>query len=488
MSTRRLASPLTRAAPTARRRQWLPVLAAAGIAVLAVFVHGFRLSAVEWKNDEVGYRNAGVAYLRGDVELNREHPFLVKYLYGAAQLLVGDGSPTAVRAVSAAAAVLTTVVVALLVARVAGLWPGLLAGLLWVVLPHPVQLGVRSESVAPKLERIASLEAVMVLFLTIALYGTWRWVEQGAWRYAALTGAALGAAGASKAAALFAVPSLVALAGWAAVRHRRGGRAFVHAGGAALLAVGVVVLTYAPDLAGVPGHLSAITDNASAQASGGHAVIVAGELYASAPWWSLLWWQWTGQGSVVTALLLGLSVTAVFRPGLPRPLVALLLLSIAVPLAWFSLANGFVLSHYAAIYQAPLTVLVTLVIVDLLRGGGAARLAGAVAGTCLVVAATVTTVGHVATLAPTGFAALAGAQDLVPAGGRIAVSGNPFTAEAYFPGTSVTAAPDPAQRYDAVVVDRRLELSPAVAVLLDAGGWQVVLSAADVELLVRQPG
>jgi hypothetical protein len=52
----------------------------AAILVLGSFVYLHALSAVEWKADELGYRNAGVAYLRGDFTLNAEHPFLVKYL------------------------------------------------------------------------------------------------------------------------------------------------------------------------------------------------------------------------------------------------------------------------------------------------------------------------------------------------------------------------------------------------------------------------
>ena len=458
-----------------------------GLLLLGGYVHLARLPAVDWKDDEVGYRNAGLAYARGDFTLNREHPFLVKYLYGAAERLLGDGSPTAVRLVSGVAAILTGLVLVAFVRHVAGAWTGLLAGLLWPVLPHPVQLGVRAESVAPKLERIANLEAVTVLLLTVATFAAWLWAERHSWRAALVCGAALGAAGSSKATAVVVVPVLAGLVAWSAWRRGHRPRVAQQGLAAAAVAGAVLLLSYAPDLSGAPGHVAAILANASAQATGGHAVIVAGELYPSAPWWSLLYWQWVGQGTLVTALLAGLAAAAPWRPRLRGRLVAFLLLSVAVPLAWFSLANGFILSHYASVYQPALAVLGALVVADLLGGTARSRTVGIVVGGALVAAATTVTVGYVATHPADGYSGLERAAALLPPDARVAVSGNPFTVAAYLRDARVTAAPGLEESVDAVVLDRRRPVSPQVQAVLDRGRFSPVLTTPASTVLAPVP-
>lgn len=462
---------------TLRADRWsVPQLwALLGLLLLSGYVHLARLSAVDWKDDEVGYRNAGVAYTQGDFTLNREHPFLVKYLYGAAERLWGDGSPTAVRLVSGVAAILTGLVLVAFVRHVAGTWTGLLAGLLWTVLPHPVQLGVRAESVAPKLERIANLEAVTVLLLTIATFAAWLWAERHSWRAALVCGAALGAAGSSKATAVVAVPALAGLVAWSAWSRGRRPRAVQQGLAAAAVAGTVLLLSYAPDLPGAAGHVSAILANASAQAAGGHAVIVAGELYPSAPWWSLLYWQWVGQGTLVTALLAGLVAAAPSRPSLDGRLVALQVVSVAVPLTWFSIANGFILSHYISVYQPALAALAALVLASLVAGPARSRVVGIAVGGVLVAAATTVTVGYVATHPADGYSGLEQAGELLPPGADVAVSGNPFTVAAYLRDARVTAAPVPTEDVDAVVVDRRRPVSPEVQAVLDRGRFAPVL-------------
>jgi 4-amino-4-deoxy-L-arabinose transferase-like glycosyltransferase len=470
-------------------RGWSPqqLLALLGLLVVSAYVHLGRLAAVEWKNDEVGYRNAGVAYTGGDFTLNREHPFLVKYLYGVAERLLGDGSPTAVRAVSGVAAILTGLVLVALVRQVAGIWTGLLAGMLWTVLPHPVQLGVRADSVAPKLERLASLEALTVLFLVVALHQAWQWAQRGSWRAALLCGAALGAAGGSKAAAVVAVPALVGLVLWFRLR-RNSAQVLLQVAAGAAAAVLVLLLSYAPDAAGTVGHLQAILDNASAQSAGGHAVVLADQRYESAPWWALLYWQWAGQGTVVTAVLALLCALAPWQRRLDRRLVWSLLAAVAVPLAWFSLVNGFILSHYASLYQPPLAVLAALVVGSLVRDGGRRRALGVLLGGGLVVAAAAVTVGYVAGHPRDGYSGLEQAAELLPPDAAVAVSGNPFTVAAYLPDARVTAAPAPGRAYDAVVVDRRQAVSPQVQALLARARFVPVLETPAAQVLVRSPG
>lgn len=467
-----------RAVPVLARPVWGWI----GLTLLGAYVHLAELAAVEWKNDEVGYRNAGLAYLQGDFTLNTEHPFLVKYLYGIAQSLAGGGSPTAVRVVSGLAALATTAVVVALVTRAAGRGAGLLAGLLWVLLPHPVQLGVRADSVAPKLERIAGLDAVMVLFLSLALLLCWRWFETGRWWHALAAGVSVGLAGGSKAAAAFVVPAFVLMAVHVAQRDGRWAPMLRQGAAAAAAAALIFLATYLPDLGSLPSHLGDVLGNASAQAAGGHAVIIAGERYDTAPWWSLAYWQWAGQGTVVTACLGALCALAPFRRRLPGRLVALLLLSIAIPFVWLSLFTGFLLSHYAAIYQVPLAVLAALVLADLARGARRERVVAIALGAVLLGAAAVRTIGYVAGLEPTGYAVLNDAAELVPADSRIAVSGNAFTVAAYFPDSTVTGSPQTTTAYDAVVVQSRGPIAPAVAAVLAQGRWRLVLDTDAVDL------
>jgi hypothetical protein len=471
----------------AGKRAWSKSQLVAFVSIVLVggYVYLTKLTLVEWKNDEVGYRNAGRAYLRGDFSLNREHPFLAKYFYGVVDALVGDGSPGPVRALSGIAAVLTALVLVSLVRRVANIWAGLLAGFLWVVLPHPVQLGVRGDSVAPKLERLANLEAVMVLFLTLAMYAALVWVQDGSWQSAVAFGAAIGAAGATKAAAIIAVPALVGWCAWAAISQRRGLRAVGQAAVSASAALAVFVLPYAPDFGRAAGHVSAILSNASAQASGGHAVIVAGNLYESAPWWSLLYWQWAGQGTLVTLVLVATVAIAPWRRALSVSLTAFLLVSVALPLLWFSVFNGFALSHYVSIYQPQLAILSALVITDLVRRRGWQRRVGVALAVMMTVASATVTIGYVRNLAPQGYSGLEQARTLLPEDAVVAVSGNAFTVAAYLGDARVTGAPSDDVPVDAVLVDERQTVTAEVRAVLDQGDWAEVLRTPSATLYER---
>lgn len=465
------------------RSSLLTALALAAVLGLALWVHLHALSAVEWKDDELGYRNAGIAYLAGDFTLNTEHPFLAKYVFGAAQSVVGGAGPYAVRLVSALAGVLTTLLVFALARRAGGAPVGLLAALLWVALPHPVQLGVRDDSIAPKVERIALLDPLMVLLLTGALLMAVRWLDSGRWRDALGYGALLGLAGGAKASAIYAVPAVVLVA--LVVAHRRGtvGRAVRQGLAAAALAAVLFLLSYAPDLASVGAHLDSVRETAQQQRAQGHAVIVADTRYDTSPWWSLAYWQWAGQGTLVTVGLVAASATALLRPRLPRTLIALLLLSILVPFLLLSAGNGFLLSHYAAIYQAPLAVLAALVVVDLFRGRAVERVLGAALGLLLVVGGAAVTLPYVAGLEPTRLAVLE--QVEVPVGASIAVQGNPFAVSGYFPDAAVTGAPEPMTPYDVVIVDTAAAASPAVAGIVDRGDWREVRVLGDVRVYLR---
>ncbi|MCW2678659.1 MAG: hypothetical protein JWM62_60 [Frankiales bacterium] len=463
------------------RRPAVRYAALAGVLCLGLFVHLHALSDLPWQDDELGYRNAGVAYLQGEFTLNTEHPFLVKYLFGLSQQVVGGAGPYAVRLVSALAAVLTALVVFAFGCHVRGWWTGVLAATFWTLLPHPVQLGVRAESVAPKVERLAALDPVMMLLLAAALLLAWRWLQDRTWQHAVAFGVLLGLAGSAKASAVYALPAIVLVALVTAARDRAWTATVRHGGLAAGVAVLVAVAVYAPDLPSLLDHLQSVRDTAAQQRAVGHAVLIADQRYDSAPWWALLYWQWAGQGWLVSGGLIVVCVLAPLRRALPQRLVALLLLSVLATWAALSFGNGFLLSHYSGIYQAPLAVLAALVVADLLTGR--ARLLGAVLALVLLVPSAWTTLDYVLALRPTGYAVLEDVQ-LAP-GAKVAVQGNSFTVSGYFPAARVTAAPTAAEDYDAVVLDARYPENPRLRTVAADQRWRLVETADYLRVFVR---
>lgn len=444
--------------PLRSQRPELPVVA---VAVAAAVFAGLgllelvpQLGAATWANDEVGYRDAGRQYLQGHFTLNREHPFLVKYLFGLAQILAGP-DPASVRAVSVGAALATGIVLFWFGRDVGGARLGALAAGLWLVLPHPVQTGVRLSSIEPKVERFALLDPTMALFMAVALWLGWRWSTTHRLSWALLTGGAFGLAISAKAAGALVAPVIIASTLLLAPDRRAWLR---QAAAAGALALAVVLAVYAPDLRHMLGDLAQILSTAQEQQARGHAVIVAGQLYRTAPWWSLLYWQWGGQGTTLTVVIVLLVAIAVSCcRGRPCALAGYLLAAVLVPFLYLSFAVGFELSHYLLAYQAPLDLLAAIGLLSLIEAPGWRR--RVVAGLLMlpVGAGGISAASRELTARPQDYALLPAILGPRPPDCRdLVVQGSTFTTHAYLPSYHVVAAGAPVRGpICALVVDER---------------------------------
>jgi hypothetical protein len=84
-----------------------------------------RLGIATWHTEEVAYRSAGRAYMRGIFSEKWEHPFQAKYFIGLAQILPGVDPSWAPRLPSALAGLGTGIVLLMFARRIAGFWVGL---------------------------------------------------------------------------------------------------------------------------------------------------------------------------------------------------------------------------------------------------------------------------------------------------------------------------------------------------------------------------
>ena len=165
---------------------------------LGAYVAFFRLGIGDWAVDEAIYSSVGLLYVSAnDFSTNQEHPFLVKYILGVSQIVLGSEEAGAVRIPAATAALLTGLVLFAFARRVAGYWTGVLALALWTISPLVLVFG-----------RKATLEIFLAFFATLALYLGWRWAETRSWWFAAFTGVALGLATASKIVGVLFLPAI----------------------------------------------------------------------------------------------------------------------------------------------------------------------------------------------------------------------------------------------------------------------------------------
>ncbi len=82
--------------------------------------------------DESVYVRAGWAYLHGDFSANREHPPTAKYLFGAAQVLFGQGV-LGPRIVVGVLVVAVGVTLFWWLRREVGFWTGVLVAAMWLL-------------------------------------------------------------------------------------------------------------------------------------------------------------------------------------------------------------------------------------------------------------------------------------------------------------------------------------------------------------------
>lgn len=463
--------------------RWMALVVALGV---GAFTHLHRLGGTTALLDELTYAQSGLDAVQGTYSTNAS-PYLARLAFGAAQVVLGEGV-VAARLVSATASILTGVVLFVFARRLAGWWAGVAALVAWSVLPQATRAPDGSLTMV-KLGRSALLEPPMVLFVVLAVYLTWRWLEEGRSRHAVLAGMAVGAAVASKPTAALLLPVMVVAALLVLGRTWRAAGQVV---GLAVCALVVVAASYLPLGAQGPGAAQELVEyQLGEHADSGHPVIVAGEVFDRAPWWAYAWWQWQSLGTAATVAVAVAALAAVaWSPR--RRAVLLVAATVAVPALYLSFAGAFGLSHYLHLWQPLLVLLATLGVVALVRRGWLARTLGVgLAATLVVVGAD--TVATVATLEPRGYGRLGqvlAARDVEES--AVVVWGQTLVTQEYLPGAQLVLAPDEASDpILAVVVDPgtvRRDPRPAVDAWLEAHESELDVVRVDhLTVHVRRP-
>jgi 4-amino-4-deoxy-L-arabinose transferase-like glycosyltransferase len=307
----------------------------------------FRLGDKDWGDDELIYRDAGLEYVRDlDFHSNLEHPFLVKYILGATQILF-DSSEAGVVRLPLATAVLTTGIILFAFAkRVAGYWTGILASALWFCSPVILNYG-----------RNVYLDVFVACFSILALYLGWRWAESRSWRFAAFAGIALGLATASKSVGILFLPAVL-LVGLLKIADSR--LLLFQSLLIWVVTATTALATYIPLGLRAPSVIQHMFEAQRQHNAVGHSPIpieVAGIITNFPPWWAHLWWQWEMYDTLPTISLAVAVAIALLRH---RPLDLYLLTAILVPFLFLSFAISFKLPFYLFIWQPPLILLLAL--------------------------------------------------------------------------------------------------------------------------------
>ena len=164
------------------RKHW-PGVGAAGATLLLGL---WRLDVPTPHYDEPLYAAVGRRYLDGDLNHTLEHPPVATYAFGVAQLLFGDGIPSA-RLASLAAGVVTTFLVWLLVSRLAGRNVAAFAALAWACLPQSLSAG-EVGTIIERPETVAFLESITTMFMVAAVWAGVRALADERWRWVVAVG------------------------------------------------------------------------------------------------------------------------------------------------------------------------------------------------------------------------------------------------------------------------------------------------------------
>jgi hypothetical protein len=420
--------------------------ALAALGVAGLFVYFFRLGTPTWLGDEVVYRDAGYQYVHGKFELALENPPLAKYVLGLAQVAFGSGH-FVVRAPAALAGLLTGVVLFLFGRREAGIWAGVLALALWVLLPRPELVGPYDLGQV-KIDRYARQEVFMAFLTAVALLAGWRWSESGRLRTALVSGAALGLAVACKAPAVLTLPAILAT-GLVTLRPSRRtlGQCAAICAAAALAAAAM----YVPMGGEAPDAIDFMFATSDWRDAIGHPFVFDGTLYEHPPWWASFWWQWKAVGTPAALVLLACLVASPFV--LRRGPAVLLLGAVLVPAAFLAFGLSYALPYYYYTWEPPLLLLCALVLHALLVRGGVARIGALVLLVPLAVAA-VGVLWDVAHIERRDYAAVAALAPGLRPGPIVTWDLDSYTAmSAEDPGRQVTFDPRGDSAPAAIIVD-----------------------------------
>lgn len=424
------------------------------VAVWGLYQCCWNLLGANVTGDEAIYVRSGWAYVHGDLSANREHPPFAKYLFGAAQLVTGQGV-LGPRIVVAVLVLVAGAAMFVWLRRHIGFWAGLSAAGLWLLTPRD------GAGPGPRLDHLALLDPVMAVFALLALAAAWSWIRSGRWWLAPVSATLMAMSVTSKVSSVVLLPAFLLLP----VLHRDV-RRLVVGGLVWTLTFGVVVvLLYLP--MGIRSAITYMVEFQDGQNTNGHPISIDGHVWTFAPWWANLRFLGDGVGPVmVVVIVVGVVAALVVRPD---RLVAYVGTALGLLVVFYVVVARIALPTY---YEAwmPLTLLLTAI--------GYARLASlrprvwwASLATVLVLLSAVPAarVSHAAwTERPTGIARVDGwlrAQGIH--GGRVLfVSATPTLYNPYFLGRGTM---DPgAGPFVAVVVgsDVRFPASTAVTTFL----------------------
>lgn len=324
----------------------LPLRAAVFAAVLVAsgFVLFWRLGAQTIMNDEQVYVTTGWQYVHGDFSGNLEHPPLAKFLFGAAQLVTGEGV-LGPRIVAAIAVLATGLLLFWWLRRPVGFWGALLAAALWWLTPRAIgaawsDLG---SGIGARIDRFALLEPVMVVFAVAALACVWAWTREWRWWWPLLSGVFLGLSVTSKVTTAVLVVALLAVP----VLFGRWRALAIGAPVAAVAAAAVAVAVYLP--LGLVGPLQRMIAFQTAHNGGGHRTTINGVVYLHAPWWADFAFMANGIGPVMVGVLaLGVLAALVVRPD---RLVAVLVIALASLMLFSTVVAHVALPHYYDVWM-----------------------------------------------------------------------------------------------------------------------------------------
>ena len=415
------------------------------VGLAALWAGIWRISTTTMLNDEPHYVSAGAAYLDGNFTRNLEHPPVAKYLFGLAQVLLGDGINSG-RVVSALASVVIALVLWRLGSEMLGPVGGGVAAALWIALPRSV--GSREvPTPGDRLERFAYLEPVTAMFMALALWFGWRLSRREAWPDAIGLGVAVGLAAGSKLAGV-AVAAPIGLY----LLATRGRRVIAPLGVAAVVSVATFFAAYAPFGRTANEALSFMVRFQSNHARTGHNVFVRGESVRDPPWYTELWYHFDADGAWLTAAALALVCVAFVDPQRRRA-VAYAFAAVAGIYLFLSLLP-IQLRHYRYVVWPPLVLVLAAGATSVFgriprpwRAVGAVSLA-------VVVVTGLLSLGRLATLEPQDYAALD--QALTERGfdteTRISAFGTHHVAAHHLTGWNVQAGNDPVTSAEADVV------------------------------------
>lgn len=453
------------------KEQW-PGFGAAGATLLLGL---WRLDVPTPHFDEPLYVAVGRRYLDGDLNHTLEHPPIATYAFGVAQMLFGDGIPSA-RLASLAAGVVTTFLVWLLVSRLVSRSVAGFSALVWACLPQSLSAG-EVATIIERPETVAFLESITTMFMVAAVWAGVRALSDERWRWAVAVGVFVGLATATKlTGSLVGPPIVVAL--WLTRRSRLSLYQGVSAAGISLV---TWAFAYAPYGRAANEAWVALWDATIAHMEAGHRQYVAGAVYDNPPWWTPFWHHLDADGLLLSAVLVGLVLLSV--PRWRQPEVALVAGTAAVVVSALCLSS-IQLRHYRLVVL-PLLFVLAVVGAQVLwsRRERVAR-AAAVGAFGVVGLFAADAVVDRLTLQPVGYAAVGEVLEVEGFGDRaVYVFGSPHL-QRYYLGDRVIggAAGEPIPVGAVVVTEQNWELRFPVQrdgiVLWGPDGEQLSLSEA----------